>query len=112
MKSIMKISIGLSLFLLFAVNALAFDVVGSTKINYVENGWFGEGLAVYADHGIAGCGADDTQFFIDESHPSYTVLASIVLTAFSTQSDVQIVTVTGTCLAGDRTKILSVRLLR
>jgi hypothetical protein len=70
---------------IFLSNVFAYDLVGVTKINFVENSWTGTGLAIHTDVGIAGCPAPDTEFYIDGAHPSYNELVSIALTAFTAQ---------------------------
>jgi hypothetical protein len=97
---------------LFAVNPLAAETIGPTKISFVEPGWSGEGLAIHTDKGLSGCGAPDTEFAIAKSHPSYNELLSMTLTAFAAQSNVEIVAYAGVCIFGARTKVVSIRLLR
>lgn len=96
---------------IFSTHANAAEVVGTGKITYVENGWYGEGLVLHFSVGIDGCSAQNNDFAIDVNHPSYKELVSMALTAFSSSSDVQLIVEKGTCLFGKRTKVLSIRLI-
>lgn len=89
------------------------SVVASTRIIFVENGWFGEGLAIKTQgSGVSGCPAASNEFAIAASHPSYQQLVAIALNAFSTDQAVELVVEDGTCLFGNRTKIVSIRLIK
>ena len=89
------------------------EYTGWGKITYLENGWFGEGVAIHhSTASIKGCAADPADFAIDKNHPSYKELVAIALAAFTSQSDVELVVDKGICSFGARTKILSIRLKR
>ena len=102
---------GLAL-LVFSGYVSAFEIVGTGKITYVENGWYGEGLAIRDTVGLDGCSAPDTEFAIDAGHPGYKELVSLALSAFTSASDVQLVVEKNACIFGGRTKILSIRLIK
>jgi len=97
----LKIIIVMFMTIIYSAHAMAWSVVGNTKINFVENGWNGEGLALHVDYGLSGCPAPDTEFAISANHPAYKELVSIVLAAFTTQAKVQIVADPEVCLFGD-----------
>lgn len=86
---------------------------GVGTVTFAENGWFGEGFAVYLSSGAAvtGCPAASTEFWLDAAHPGYKVLIPLLLTAYAQQTPVQLVVNQGDCGAGNRTKITSIRLL-
>ncbi len=94
------------------ISANAADVVGTGKIDYVENGWEGEGLAIHHSVGIDGCTASNTEYAIEKNHLSYKELVSMALSAFALGSDVQLVVERGVCSFGGRTKVLSIRLIK
>ena len=97
--------------MLWANTALsAFAAVGPANITYIENGWFGEGFAVYLSQGISGCAAPPTQFGIAASHPAYKEMVALLMSAYFTQKPVELVVNTGSCTLGARTAITSIRL--
>jgi len=106
--------LAVALLLLSTNSAFAgLDYTQSGHITYVENGWGGEGLAIHTDTGYgtaAPCGVND--FGISASHPSYKELVAIALSAYATGASVQLVLDQGTCVFGNRTKVLAIRLLK
>ena len=97
--------------MLWANTALsAIATVGPANITYIENGWFGEGFAVYLSQGISGCGAPPTQFGIAASHPAYKELVALLMSAYFTEKPVELLVNTGSCTLGARTAITSIRL--
>jgi len=94
-----------------ASNASAVEIGG--KVNEVENGWLGEGLALQlSGSGVTGCPSPPYQFAIDKSHPAYKDMVAIALAAFASGSEVVLVVEPGVCLFGDRTKVVAIRLKR
>lgn len=92
-------------------NAAAAYAIAPGKITYIENGWLGEGLALHVSgSGVSGCTAQPTEFAIGKDHPAYRDMVAIALSAFASSSDVEIVAEAGTCLFGNRTKVLAIRL--
>jgi hypothetical protein len=94
--------------------ALAGGVTAPTaKIILIENGWYGEGLALITDGaGVSGCAGGPTQFAIDAGHPAYKDMVAMALTAFSSGSNVQMMVDQGNCIFGARTKVISLRLMK
>lgn len=92
--------------------AAALDTTVNTKIVLVENGWFGEGLALVVTPGTGkpGCAAPENMFAIDAGHPSYKVLVAMAMTAVTTGATVQMVVAPGECIFGARTRVVSIRL--
>lgn len=92
-----------------AVAALATAPVA--KIIQIENGWNGEGLALITDGaGVSGCTGGPTQFAIEVGNPAYKDMVAIVLTAFSSGSNVEMMVDQSNCIFGARTKVISLRL--
>lgn len=91
--------------------AEAANVVGPGKVTYVENGWDGEGVAIHSSvNGPAGCQASLNDFGIEKSHAAYKELVAMTLSAYTSNTDVEIIVDAGKCVFGDRTKVLSIRL--
>ena len=107
--------------LLFAIQARAAcctpapsDGTAST-VAYVENGWFGEGLAIHLSTPLAfvtQCPAPAYDFALPASHPSYREVAAMILLAYASGVPVQLMVDPASCLFGGRTAIASVRLFR
>jgi len=97
-------------FLLSSSAAAAADIVGTGRITFLENGWYGEGLALHhSGPGIAGCPGGPAEFAIDKNHPAFKEMVAIALAAFSSSSDVELVVEKGACIFGDRTKVVAIR---
>ena len=111
-KQIMKVKILAFISLLIATNAHAWSVVGPAKITFLENGWFGEGIAIHLDKGVAGCNSADNDFALSADHPSYKEIIAFATSAFMSSSNIELVVEEGVCIFGDRTKILSIRLVK
>jgi len=99
-------------FVLVGANANAFEYVGPGKITYLENGWFGEGVALHLDKGTSGCPAMDIDFGIPSDHPSFKEMTALATSAFLASANVELVVDVGNCVFGSRTKILAIRLLK
>ncbi|MFT4925508.1 MAG: hypothetical protein ACI8WB_001601 [Phenylobacterium sp.] len=97
---------------LFTGHAAAFSISAIGKVTYIENGWFGEGVAIHMSSGTAGCPAGDTDYAVEASHPAYKEIVALATSAFVAAINVEIVTATGSCAFGDRNKILSIRLIK
>lgn len=92
----------------YAVQAA--DLVAG-RITYIENGWYGEGVAIHSStNGPSGCSASLNDFAIDKNHASYRELVAIALSAYNSNADVDVIVDTGACTFGGRTKVLSIRL--
>jgi hypothetical protein len=88
----------------------AADLVAG-KITYIENGWYGEGVAIHSSaNGPSGCSASLNDFAIDKNHAAYKELVAIALSAYNSNADVEVIVDTGDCIFGGRTKVLSIRL--
>ncbi|MCC4595887.1 hypothetical protein NRY95_01065 [Xanthomonas campestris pv. phormiicola] len=97
----------------FSGEAFGNVVVGRGKINYVENGWFGEGLVIhFSQNGPPGCSASLNDLAIDKNHAAYKELVAMAIAAYTSDSNVELMVEDGTCLFGGRTKILSIRLVK
>ncbi|XXT21292.1 hypothetical protein WME94_06990 [Sorangium sp. So ce429] len=81
---------------------------GRGRVTYLENGWFGEGMAVHLTASVPGC--KDHEYAIPVEHPSYKDMTAMLLSAFINNRQVELVVDQGVCIFGDRTKVLSVRL--
>lgn len=88
---------------------VAFEVVHTAagKLGWVENGWFGEGIAFSHTVSTTGCGTA-TEYAISKDHPSYRELTSMLFSAYSAGKNVLLVVETGVCLFGGRTKVLAI----
>ena len=86
-------------------------VVPMGQITYVENGWYGEGMAIHTSNdGPSGCSAGPNQFAIDRNHPAYQELTAMALMAYMKNIEIGLVADSGTCILNGRTKIISIRL--
>lgn len=84
-----------------------------TTITFVENGWFGEGLAIQTTATYStSCYGGGTQFAVPITHPAYKDIVAIALAAYAIGSTVQIVIEDSTCAFAGRMSILSIRLLK
>ncbi|MDY4282974.1 hypothetical protein [Xanthomonas sp. LF06-19] len=110
----MNLKMGMSLAIAascFSYQAQAITVVGAGKITVIENGWFGEGMAIHTSNdGPSGCSAPLNDFAIDKNHPSYQELTAMALVAYTKNLDVEVLVDPGVCIFGDRTKVISIRL--
>ena len=96
-------------------HAQTFAAVGPTYINYVENGWFGEGIAIHVDQSApAGCVVNTGfgDFGVRSDHPAYDKITALILSAFFSHSAVELVVNPGNCVFGNRTNVVSVRLIQ
>ncbi|WP_146009962.1 hypothetical protein [Xanthomonas arboricola] len=88
---------------------MADEATGPGKTTYVENGWYGEGIALHhSTASITGCTAGPNDFVIDRNHAAYQELA-MALTAYTRDLDVQLIVEKGDCGFGGRTKIMAIR---
>lgn len=102
-------------FALVATQAQAQTVVGPGTVTYVENGWYGEGIAIHTDASIvapAGCTAPTNEFAVLSTHAAYKQVVAMLLSAYYTKAKLQLVVTPGACTFGNRTTILSVRLMQ
>lgn len=91
--------------------ALAVEAVPVGKITFIENGWYGEGVAFQlSGPGVPGCAAGPTHFAIDKNHAGYKEVVAIALAAYASSSNVELIVERGVCSFGDRTKVLSIRM--
>jgi hypothetical protein len=92
----------------------AWTVSGPGKITFIENGWFGEGLAIHMTSSQSGCNAPDTEYAVLSNHPAYKEIVALATSAFMASSDVEFVVEPSPddCVFGSRTKIISIRLLK
>lgn len=91
--------------------AMAYSTVTKGKITYIENGWFGEGVALKHSTPTTGCQANDHEYAISADHPSYQQITSLLIAAFTAKLDVELVVLPSDCLFGKRTRVLSIRLI-
>lgn len=97
----------------FSGAAMAVEVTGYGKITYVENGWYGEGLALHhSTASVTGCTASPNDFAIDKNHAAYQELLAMALTAYTRDLDVGLIVEKGDCGFGGRTKIVAIRFIR
>lgn len=97
----------------FSGPAMAVEVTSYGKITYVENGWYGEGLALHhSTASVTGCTGSPNDFVIDKNHPAYQELLAMALTAYTRDLDVGLIVTKGDCGFGERTKILAIRLAK
>ena len=82
----------------------------SGKISLLEIGWNGEGINILHSAQVAGCNSNPREFAISKDHPGYKELVSVALAAYAADADVQLIVEPGTCLFGNRTKIITLRL--
>lgn len=89
---------------------MAAEGTGPGKTTYVENGWYGEGIALHhSTASITGCSAGPNDFVIDRNHAAYQELLAMALTAYTRDLDVQLIVEKGDCGFGGRTKIMAIR---
>jgi len=97
----------------FCCSGQAAELVGAGKITFVENGWNGEGLVIHhTRNGPAGCPAPLNDFAIDKNNTAYKELVAMALSAYTSNSDVELMVDAGVCSFGARTKIISIRLMK
>lgn len=82
------------------------------KISSVEIGWNGEGINILHSAQVTGCNSNTQEFAISKDHTGYKELVSAVLAAHTASTNVQLIVDRGNCLFGNRTKIVTVRLLK
>lgn len=82
------------------------------KISLVEVGWNGEGINILHSGAITGCNSNPQEFALSKDHAGYKELVSLILAAHASSANVQLVVDKGNCLFGNRTKIVTVRLLK
>lgn len=81
-----------------------------TTIAQLENGWFGEGMAVILNNvNVSGCGPGN-EFGVKASHPNFAQISSLLIAAKLSARTVQIVYEPTSCVFGNRKELLSVRL--
>jgi ABC-type sugar transport system substrate-binding protein len=81
-----------------------------TTIAQLENGWFGEGMAVILNNvNVSGCGPGN-EFGVKTSHPNFAQISSLLISAKLSGRTVQIVYEPTSCVFGNRKELLSVRL--
>lgn len=80
------------------------------KISLIEIGWNGEGINILHTAQVAGCNPNPREFAISKDHPAYRELVSVALAAYAADADVQLIVEPGTCLFGNRTKVVTLRL--
>lgn len=113
MISKMLVALSIVACLSFYCSSHAAELVGSGKITYVENGWNGEGLVIHhTRNGPAGCTAPLNDFGIDKNNAAYKELVAMALSAYTSNSDVEIIVDTGVCIFGARTKVISIRMMK
>lgn len=99
----------------FAQPAAADPVsTGVTQIEFVENGWYGEGFSIHITPGtgVTGCAAPKEKLGVDKGHPAYKEIVAMAIAAYSTGTKVEFMVEQGVCVLGRRTKIVSIRLLK
>ena len=110
MKVVSKVIAAVTL--LVAGHSHAADIVGVGQIQWIENGWYGEGVAFSFTVGIDGCPAARTEFAVSKDHAGYKELVSMLLAAQASSSNVTLFVEKGTCLFGGRTKVLAIRMAK
>lgn len=98
--------------IVFSVIVKAENVTVGGTISAIEVGWNGEGINIIHSGQVAGCNPNPHEFAISKDHPGYKELVSLVLAAHMASVNVQLVAESGTCLFGNRTKVVTVRLLK
>jgi hypothetical protein len=106
------LSLYLLSFFLVAAPASAYQMTGKGKIQWIENGWFGEGMVFSFSIPISGCPGSANEFAISKDHVGYKEVTSMLIAAYSMQSDVAITVENGICIIGDRTKVISIRVIK
>lgn len=103
-----------ALTLLLSTNAWSgIATTGTGYVIFAENGWSGEGFAVHLTDAaaIGGCASGATEFGLDANHPAYKILVALMITAYAQQTPVQLVVDQGSCVLGNRTRIVSIRMV-
>ena len=92
-------------------DAHAVSSINNVTISWIENGWYGEGLAfAISGVGISGCGASN-EFAIPVTASNYKDLVAMVLSAYLATRSVNVVVNGGTCAApGNRTQIVAIHM--
>src|SRR5690242_9787603 len=73
----------------------------TSAVAYVENGWFGEGLAIHLSTPLAfatQCSAPSYDFALSASHPAYKEVAAMILLAYGSGVPVQLMVDPASCL--------------
>lgn len=85
-----------------------------TKIVALENGWYGEGLAITAttSTSVPGCTPSSSEYGVDASHPNFDAIVAMALAAFASGANVILITADNGCAFAGRTKILAIKLIR
>lgn len=88
--------------------------LGAGKIQWIENGWDGEGIAFKFSLPVAagGCTSNLNEYAISKDHLGYKEMVSLLLSAQAMQSDVVLVVDASLCFVGTRTKVLAVRVAK
>ena len=87
----------------------------TSMVAYVENGWFGEGLAIHLSTPLAfatQCSAPNYDFALPATHPGYKEVAAMIFLAYASGVPVQLMVDPASCLFGGRTAIAAVRLFK
>ncbi|WP_146096916.1 hypothetical protein [Xanthomonas arboricola] len=87
------------------------ELTAPGRLVFLENGWNGEGVAIsHSTASVAGCATETNSFAIDKNHPAYKELVAIALSAYTSESNVELIVDKGVCGFGGRTKVISIRL--
>lgn len=113
MKNLAKSILSIYIFALSAVSYAENMYTGIGKITLLENGWNGEGInIIHSGAGVTGCNPNPQEFALSKDHPSYKELVSFTLAAHTASANVELVVEKGVCLFGNRTKIISIKLIK
>src|SRR5512132_260297 len=83
----------------------------TSRITYVENGWFGEGLAVHLSAPLTyatQCAAAANDFAVAASHPMFKEISAMIMLAYASGAPVQLMVDPASCIFGNRTSIVAV----
>lgn len=112
MKYLLAITVFLFVGIVGSANA-AVQSIGNGKIQWLENGWDGEGVAFKFSLPVSGgCTANVNEYAVSKDHPGYKEIVSILLAAQVSQSDVTLTVENTICLVGVRTKVMAVRIVK
>lgn len=87
--------------------------VATTNIVSLENAWEGEGLAIHVSPGtgVAGCG-NINEFAVSVTHKSYKDIVAMAIAAQISNAKIQLIVDTNNCLFGNRTRIVSLKVVK
>ena len=97
--------------LIFATSVDAGTLLSAQKVTGLANGWGGTNLYITTDKNLEAesCSATDKRVVLEDAHPQFDIITSILLSALHTKSDVRLY-ISG-CGSNNFMKLMSVQIL-